>query len=174
VCSMVGAVVGLGDRHGENILVDERSGELVHVDYDCLFDKALQLREPELVPFRLTPNVIDGVGVMGVEGLFRRSCEASMAVLRANHDTLISVLQSFVFDPLSEWKDQSRATAQTVLDCVENRLKGHNQLVARDGKRTDAPLGPPLSVAGQVQELIAAATERERLAVMYIGWMPWV
>jgi hypothetical protein len=37
--SMVGHVVGLGDRHGENILIHTTSGECVHVDFDCLFDK---------------------------------------------------------------------------------------------------------------------------------------
>ena len=37
--SSVGHVVGLGDRHGENILIHTDSGECVHVDFDCLFDK---------------------------------------------------------------------------------------------------------------------------------------
>ena len=35
----MGHVVGLGDRHGENILIHTESGECVHVDFDCLFDK---------------------------------------------------------------------------------------------------------------------------------------
>lgn len=39
VWSSVGHVVGLGDRHGENILIETESGECVHVDFDCLFDK---------------------------------------------------------------------------------------------------------------------------------------
>lgn len=39
VWSSVGHVVGLGDRHGENILIHTESGECVHVDFDCLFDK---------------------------------------------------------------------------------------------------------------------------------------
>ena len=37
--SMIGHLVGLGDRHGENILIDETSGGCVHVDFNCLFDK---------------------------------------------------------------------------------------------------------------------------------------
>jgi serine/threonine-protein kinase ATR len=37
VWSMVGHVIGLGDRHGENILMDKGSGECVHVDFDCAF-----------------------------------------------------------------------------------------------------------------------------------------
>lgn len=39
VWSIVGHIVGLGDRHGENILVDARSGDVVHVDFSCLFDR---------------------------------------------------------------------------------------------------------------------------------------
>jgi len=49
---MVGHIVGLGDRHGENILIDTMSGECVHVDFECLFDKGLMLQRPEIVPFR--------------------------------------------------------------------------------------------------------------------------
>jgi serine/threonine-protein kinase ATR len=40
---MIGYIVGLGDRHGENILIDETNGECVHVDFDCLFGKGLTL-----------------------------------------------------------------------------------------------------------------------------------
>ncbi len=65
VWSMVGHVVGLGDRHGENILLDEANGECVHVDFDCLFDKGLLLETPEVVPFRLTQNMVDAMGVTG-------------------------------------------------------------------------------------------------------------
>jgi phosphatidylinositol kinase/protein kinase (PI-3 family) len=39
VWSAVGYVIGLGDRHAENILVDTTRGELVHVDFDCIFNK---------------------------------------------------------------------------------------------------------------------------------------
>ena len=56
VWSAVGHVVGLGDRHTENILLDTTNGECVHVDFDCLFDKGLTLARPEIVPFRLTPT----------------------------------------------------------------------------------------------------------------------
>jgi Phosphatidylinositol 3- and 4-kinase len=30
----------LGDRHCENILLDSNTGDVVHVDFNCLFDKA--------------------------------------------------------------------------------------------------------------------------------------
>jgi hypothetical protein len=34
----------LGDRHGENILFEEGSGGILHVDFNCLFDKVSQYR----------------------------------------------------------------------------------------------------------------------------------
>lgn len=66
--SMVGHVLGLGDRHGENILFDETNGDTLHVDFNCLFDKGLSFEKPEKVPFRLTQNMVDALGVTGYEG----------------------------------------------------------------------------------------------------------
>lgn len=40
VMSIVGFILGLGDRHGENILFDVTCGDAVHVDFNCLFNKA--------------------------------------------------------------------------------------------------------------------------------------
>ena len=39
VMCMVGYILGLGDRHGENILFDATCGDCVHVDFNCLFKK---------------------------------------------------------------------------------------------------------------------------------------
>lgn len=43
VWSMVGHIVGLGDRHGENILLDATTGDCVHVDFAFLFDRVSAL-----------------------------------------------------------------------------------------------------------------------------------
>lgn len=39
VISIVGYILGLGDRHGENILLDSTNGGVVHVDFNCLFNR---------------------------------------------------------------------------------------------------------------------------------------
>ena len=90
---MVGYIVGLGDRHGENILIETRLGKVMHVDFDCLFSKGLQLEKPEIVPFRLTQNCVSPLGVTGVEGVFRRACELTMHVLRDQRDAVMAALQ---------------------------------------------------------------------------------
>lgn len=68
----VGYVVGLGDRHVQNILVDTQSAEMIHIDFGIAFEQGKILPTPETVPFRLTRDVVDGMGVTGVEGVFRR------------------------------------------------------------------------------------------------------
>ena len=100
--------MGLGDRHGENIMLDQTSGECVHVDFDCLFDKGLSLQVPEIVPFRLTSNMVDAFGVMGYEGVFRGTCEHVLRVLRSESQVLLSVLEAFVHDPLVEWTKEKK------------------------------------------------------------------
>ena len=54
IWSMIGYVIGLGDRHGDNILIHMHTGEVTHVDFDCIFEKGAKLKIPEIVPFRLT------------------------------------------------------------------------------------------------------------------------
>lgn len=58
----------MGDRHAENILFDSSNGDCVHVDVNMLFDKGQLLNVPEIVPFRLTHNLVDGMGILGYEG----------------------------------------------------------------------------------------------------------
>jgi PI-3-kinase-related kinase SMG-1 len=65
VMSMVGYVIGLGDRHLDNILLDLRSGELLHIDYNVCFEKGLRLKVPETVPFRMTQTMQAALGVSG-------------------------------------------------------------------------------------------------------------
>ena len=67
VMSVVGFIVGLGDRHLDNFMVDLSCGEVVHIDYNVCFDKGRNLRVPEKVPFRLTQNLQNALGPMGVE-----------------------------------------------------------------------------------------------------------
>ena len=37
--SIVGHILGLGDRHTSNILLDNRTGEVVHIDLGIAFDQ---------------------------------------------------------------------------------------------------------------------------------------
>ncbi|PKA52181.1 Serine/threonine-protein kinase TOR [Apostasia shenzhenica] len=106
--SIVGHVIGLGDRHLDNVLMDFNSGEVVHIDYNVCFDKGKRLKIPEIVPFRLTQTIEAALGLTGTEGLFRANCETVLNMLRKNKDIVVMLLEVFVWDPLVEWTREDK------------------------------------------------------------------
>ena len=62
---IAGYVIGLGDRHSQNILIDSATAAVVHIDLGIAFEQGRFLNTPELVPFRLTRDIVDGMGVTG-------------------------------------------------------------------------------------------------------------
>lgn len=109
VMSMVGYIIGLGDRHLDNILIDFNTGEVVHIDYNICFEKALKLLIPEIVPFRFTQNMVHALGANGIDGTFTIASENVLRVLRAQKETLITLLEAFVYDPLVDWTGNAKA-----------------------------------------------------------------
>ena len=59
---------------------------------------------PERVPFRLTRMLIKAMEVSGIEGSYRSTCERTMTVLRESRDSLVAMLEAFVYDPLISWR----------------------------------------------------------------------
>ncbi|XP_031592853.2 serine/threonine-protein kinase ATR isoform X3 [Oreochromis aureus] len=182
VMSMVGYILGLGDRHGENILFDSFTGECVHVDFNCLFNKGETFDVPEVVPFRLTRNMVHAMGPMGIEGLFRQACEVTIRLMRDQREPLMSVLKTFLHDPLVEWSKQakglSKAQANETGEIVNEKAKTHvcdiEQRLQGVIKSRNKVLGLPLSIEGHVHYLIQEATDDKLLCQMYLGWGPYL
>lgn len=102
VMSMVGYILGLGDRHPSNLLLDRVTGKVVHIDFGDCFEVAMHREKyPERVPFRLTRMLTFAMEVSNIEGSYRITCEAVMRVLRENKDSLMAVLEavSFLYIP---------------------------------------------------------------------------
>jgi len=57
---MIGYILGLGDRHINNILIDNNTAQVIHIDFGIAFEQGKNLPTPETVPFRLTRDVVDG------------------------------------------------------------------------------------------------------------------
>ncbi|KAJ8944483.1 hypothetical protein NQ314_009467 [Rhamnusium bicolor] len=179
VMSMAGYILGLGDRHGENILLDSTCGDVVHVDFNCLFNKGESFDWPERVPFRLTHNMVAAMGPLGVEGVFRKSCACTLRVLRTNANTFMSIVTPFVYDPLVSWPRNMSAlpsvhnaerTNEQAVDHIKNielRLQGKV-------KTRNRTLLIPLSVEGQTNYLINEAVSVDNLCQMYMGWGPYL
>lgn len=122
-----------------------------------------------------------------------------MSVLRDNRETLLSVLEPFLKDPVIDWKryrsqqkskgstqDRQTKEAKRSINVIDERLKGIYNLrnpnlkkirrtdgLAMD-QQDDEHSQLPLSVEGQAHKMIAEATSIENLVQLYVGWMPWV
>jgi FKBP12-rapamycin complex-associated protein len=105
VMSMVGYILGLGDRHPSNLMLEKLTGKVVHIDFGDCFEVAMNREKfPERIPFRLTRMLVNAMEVCGIEGTFKSTCESVMRVLRENKDSVMAMLEAFVHDPLINWR----------------------------------------------------------------------
>jgi FKBP12-rapamycin complex-associated protein len=105
VMSMVGYILGLGDRHPSNIMLERQTGKIVHIDFGDCFEIAMRREKfPEKFPFRLTRMLIRAMEVSGIEGNFRTTCENTMRVMRDNKESLLAIMEAFVYDPLISFR----------------------------------------------------------------------
>lgn len=184
VNSMSGYIIGLGDRHLDNILIDSCNGRIIHVDFNLLFHQGETLPCPEVVPFRLTHNIVAAFGSMGTEGNFRKVCEITMGVMRKEKDALLTTLKPFMHDPCSDWikvrgtrergnrleqdeKHVGNKSAKFKIEVTERKLKGYP-------RSKKLQLIDSQSVEDQVDNLIGEATSTLNLSQMYFGWCPHV
>ena len=188
--SIVGYIIGLGDRHPSNLLIDRFSGKIVHIDFGDCFEKAAKRTFlPEVVPFRLTRMMVRAMGAAGVDGLFRTFFVNMSQLLREHKNVLVMVLATFVHEPLvdpdgkegSTTRFISKATTGSVVDTgrvyleysdVQSSVEMRNRVVQ---KLTGHDFDPnvPLSVEDQATKLITMATSTYSLASMYSGWCPY-
>jgi len=149
---------------------------------------------PELVPFRMTQNIIDGMGPLGTEGTFTTAAETTLSTLKENIDALLTILSAVVGDPLYRWNlvDQhaqqenddegySRGEyeseqdapsaghnendlAESALTRIQEKLKGYE----------DGTSGEQQTVESQVQFLLNAAQDPNNLSCIYPGWQPYL
>lgn len=76
----------------------------MHIDFGDCFEVAMRRESlPEKVPFRLTRMLVNAMEACGIEGNYRNTCELVVKVIRENKESLIAVLEAFVYDPLFYW-----------------------------------------------------------------------
>ncbi|KAG9248794.1 armadillo-type protein [Calycina marina] len=162
VMSMVGYILGLGDRHPSNMMLDKITGKIIHIDFGDCFEVAMHREKfPERVPFRLTRMLTYAMEVSNIEGSFRITCENVMRVMRDNKESLMAVLEAFIHDPLLNW----RLTADNVASPPGPNFRSERResIIANEARRpsimeaamppsefmtqdpTAAPGGPPSS-----------------------------
>ncbi|KAI9829544.1 MAG: Serine/threonine-protein kinase tel1 [Phylliscum demangeonii] len=189
--SILGHVLGLGDRHGHNILLDERTGEVAHIDLGVAFEQGRVLPVPEVVPFRLTRDIVDAMGITRTEGVFRRCCEFTLDALRRESYSIMTVLDVLRYDPLYSWtvsplrlkkmqdQGQEPPQPQPSVGAGEAGTGTETSARSREGNEPSEAdraltvvakkLSRTLSVTATVNELIQQATDERNLALLYCG-----
>lgn len=167
ISSIVGYIVGLGDRHLRNIMIDSATGQLIHIDFGILFEKGRLLSVPEMVPFRLTRELVDCLGLEGVDGLLRAQMEFCLRLLRRHKDLIVTILEVFLHDPLNQWKTPTGRSENEVVDNVNTSAEQvlfriENKIMGRDMQNTES-----ISVEKQVDVLLKAAMNEDNLAMMF-------
>jgi len=201
--SMVGYILGLGDRHPSNIMLERQTGQVVHIDFGDCFEVAMHRDKfPEKIPFRLTRMLVNAMEVCGIEGSYRFTCERVMRVLRENKDSVMAVLEAFVYDPLFNWRllptaatgsdgsqqqQQQSAQSSTSALLIDSVIQQNGDEVSLtmnertvtvirrvEKKLTGLDFGPNvLVVREQVNKLIQQATSIDNLCQCYLGWCPF-
>lgn len=167
VTSMVGYILGLGDRHPGNIMMDAKTARLVHIDFgDCFEVAAYREHFPETVPFRMTRMFVKALEAAGVDGSLRFFSKDVLSLLRQNKVSISGLLETFVYDPLlqfavTEKKTNKHRAPHELIQRVEDKLEGRDF-----GDK-------PLTVGEQVDRLISVATNTGNLCQMFKGWRPW-
>lgn len=146
VGSMLGSLIGLGDRHLDNVLVNLSNGQIVHVDYNICFGKGRTLRVPETVPFRLTGNIAQAMGPTNIDGTFRLSSECVLEMLRADKLVLLQLLETLKFDSVLDFsflqgtvddatENSPRQIAAQVVHQLHRKLDGHELVRKQRGDK---------------------------------------
>lgn len=61
-------LLGIGDRHLNNTLVSLQTGRFLGIDFGYAFGTATELCVPELIPFRMTPCIVNLAAPMYLAG----------------------------------------------------------------------------------------------------------
>lgn len=112
-------VLGVGDRHLQNYLMDKASGDTVAIDFGHAFGSATTaLGIPELVPMRLTSQMVNVAGPLGAEA-FMPAMEATLAAMQRQRSLLMALMATFLHEPLLGWEGKpTQAAAGAPLPAV--------------------------------------------------------
>lgn len=186
--SIIGFILGIGDRHVMNILIDLMTAEVVHIDFGIAFEGGKYLPHPELIPFRLTRDIIAPMGVSGVNGVFRKTCEKTLEILREHKETIVTILEVLLHDPMYSWSvgtkhARSRQLGSDSTDSQDDEdEKKQDVMATRALQRVIAKLNGftedsnycYTTIEGQIESLIQSATNDSHLSKLFRGWQAFL
>jgi DNA-dependent protein kinase catalytic subunit len=107
--SISGWIVGLGDRHCENILLDVAHGSLIHVDFGYAFGTGTStLPIPEIVPFRATRTFLGALEPLDAKEWLEADMARVLTALQSGKNLLEGAMDIFIRDPILDWTRETQ------------------------------------------------------------------
>ncbi|KAF0295032.1 Serine-protein kinase ATM [Amphibalanus amphitrite] len=121
------------------------------------------------------------MGVAGVEGRFRRSCERTLSVLRESVQVVLTIVRVLLDDPLYAWtltpdkvnRLQQRDAHRSAVAAGDNR-QAERALARLAEKLRGQEAGQVMTCAAQVSHLIQQARDPENLCRLFNGWQAYL
>ena len=134
--SMVGYLLGLGDRHPSNLMLDRYSGKLLRIDFGDCFEASMHREKfPDAaVPFgrwcamEVTASRATSEHVRGRDG-----------GARGNKDSVMAMLEAFVHDPLINWRLLNTTPSKTPTSTQRGR---HDDVAVHTSSNAPTPAAP--------------------------------
>ena len=141
-----GYILGIGDRHLDNFLINVNNSEIVAIDFGVAFGQGLNQLIPELVPYRLTRQLCNVLSPFGIKGIIRQTMIDVLSAYKFGKDYILDYCEVFVKEPLLEWmqknqninntndienyfeQDKNKWVPMLKYNTVKNKLSGVNPL----------------------------------------------
>lgn len=132
VISIAGYIIGLGDRHLENFLLDKTDGTLMAIDFGVSFGSGIGLGIPELMPFRMTRQFISVLSPEGMNGQLRNTMIHCLKALSKHKNIVLDCCEVFINEPLQEWIKPNKLNSNTQqikflrkkIEVIQKKLSG--------------------------------------------------
>ncbi|KAI5160548.1 serine-protein kinase ATM [Nematocida ausubeli] len=168
ILSIATYVLGLGDRHPQNILLDRKSKELINIDLNLIFDQGKALSISEKVPFRMTRNFQQAILTNSAQS-YEKTMNSFLAALKDSKENLLVFVSILRSEPLQRWRAIQRVSQESTLfsdyKSIQERMKD---------KLNGIEDGFILSNPAHVQCLVQRAIDLSNQASIYPGWSPWM
>jgi DNA-dependent protein kinase catalytic subunit len=150
-------LLGIGDRHTQNLLINNKNGRLVGIDFNLCFGAATRdLYIPELIPFRLTPQFVNVMDPLGVSGAIKKCMFHALRCFRASKDLLMACMEVFVKDPAVDWQD-----------VVKNRYRSQDE--AGEEERFGVDWNPAMRIRLAKEKLEGANPKKITINELAVG-----
>ena len=153
VWSMACKLIGLGDRHGLNIML-KPNGEVIHIDFGYVAGKGTILPIPEIVDFRFTLNIYRTLGIFEDNGLFLFICYKTLELFKNYYSTLKSQIEFYIFDPYFSSGDEQTYIHLKKIDDFFNKSDEN--------------------LLNQIINMVNDCKDPKNLEKMFVGWMPFL